>query len=307
MRGDGPNFWGWTPQEWIHLLGRNQTEFHEHAPGWVNDEVRPHLAAHAYLLGSFNEFHRHGSFQRLTLSWRVFGGGLVTSEIARIRAVLASWGYQLGRDDDTLLPMVVCQLLLLNRSPHLEDLDTSLFDRVRREKMLAGSQRYTLHATQRAVAELGFCDPPQPITGRHSARATGGAKTWEQWVDRWYATSTLTPGVRGAMRSALLRVGRWIAAEQPDTADPRYWTRQTCATWIAAVDRMRVGDYVQRPAWETVSASRSKRRPRPGRSPRCGRFSGTARNGSGCPAALTHCARWRSLAASQPSSAPTHG
>jgi integrase len=244
----GRTFWGWTSQEWIHLLGRNQTEFHEHAPGWVNDEVRPYLAAHAYLLGSFNEFHRLGSFQRLTLSWRVFGRGLVTSEIARIRAVLASWGYQLGRNDDTLLPMVVCQLLLLNRSPHLEDLDTSLFERVRREKMLAGSQRYTLHATQRAVAELGFCDPPQPITGRQSARATGGAKTWEKWVDRWHATSTLTPGVRGAMRSALLRVGRWIAAEQPDTADPTLWTRQTCATWIAAVDRMRVGDYVQRTA-----------------------------------------------------------
>lgn len=50
------------------------------------------------------------------------------------------------------------------------------------------------------------------------------------------------------MRSAPLRVGRWIAAEQPDTADPRYWTRKTCATWIAAVDRMKVGDYIQRTA-----------------------------------------------------------
>ncbi|WP_439681168.1 tyrosine-type recombinase/integrase [Embleya sp. MST-111070] len=244
----GRTFWGWTPQEWVHLLGRNQTEFHQHGPGWVNDEVRPYLAAHAYLLGSFNEFHRLGSFQRLTLSWRIFGRDRVNSEIARIRAVLVSWGYQLGRDDDTLLPMVVCQLLLLNRSPHLEDLDTTLFDRVRREKMLAGSQLYTLHATQRAVAELGFCDPPQPITGRRSARATGGAKVWEQWVDRWYATSTLSPGVRGAMRSTLLRVGRWIAAEQLDAADPNDWTRQTCATWIAAVDRMKVGDYVQRTA-----------------------------------------------------------
>ncbi|WP_327122084.1 site-specific integrase [Streptomyces sp. NBC_01341] len=244
----GQTFWGWTPQEWIHLLGRNQAEFHQHRPGWVNDEVRPYLAAHAYLLGSFNEFHRLGSFQRLTLSWRIFGRDRVSSEIARIRAVLASWGYQLGRDDDTLLPMVVCQLLLLSRSPHLEDLDTALFDLVRREKMLASSQRYTLHATQRAVAELGFCDPPQPITGRHSARATGGAKTWEQWVDRWHATSTLSPGVRGAMRSALLRVGRWIAAEQPEAADPKDWTRQICATWIAAVDRMKVGDYVQRTA-----------------------------------------------------------
>lgn len=244
----GRTFWGWTPQEWIHLLGRNQAEFHQHAPGWASDEVRPYLAAYAYLLGSFNEFHQLGSIQRLTLSWRIFGRDRVNSEIARIRTVLASWGYQLGRDDDTLLPMVVCQVLLLNRSPHLEDLDTSLFDRVRREKMLDGSRLYTLHATQRAVAELGFCDPPQPITGRQSARATGGAKTWEQWADRWHATSTLTPGVRGGMRSTLLRVGRWIAAEQPDAADPTDWTRQTCATWVAALDRMKVGDYVQRTA-----------------------------------------------------------
>jgi hypothetical protein len=30
--------------------------------------------------------------------------------------------------------------------------------------------------------------------------------------------------------------------------DPTCRTWQTCATWIAAVDRMRVGDYVQRTA-----------------------------------------------------------
>ncbi|MGW1109100.1 hypothetical protein [Streptomyces sp. NPDC002540] len=301
-------FWGWTPQEWIHLLGRNQAEFHRHVPGWASDQVRPYLAAHAYLLGSFNEFHRLGSIQRLTLSGGSSGRDRVNSEIARIRAVLASWGYQLGRDDDTLLPIVVCQLLLLNRSPHLEDLDSTLFDRVRREEMLADSQRYTLHATQRAVAELGFCDPPPPMTGRRSARATGGATTWEQWVDRWHATSTLTLGVRGAMRSTFLGVGRWIAAEQPDAADPNGWTRQTCATWIAALGRMKVGDlFSGRPAWGTVSASHSKRRPRPGRSPRYGRSSRTARNGSGCPAASTHCARWRSPAASPPSSAAIRG
>ncbi|MFE1555506.1 hypothetical protein ACFW6V_10985 [Streptomyces sp. NPDC058734] len=62
----GRTFWGWTPQEWMHLLGRTQAEFHQHAPSWASDEVRPYLAAHAYLLGSFNEFHRLGSFQRLT-------------------------------------------------------------------------------------------------------------------------------------------------------------------------------------------------------------------------------------------------
>jgi len=98
----------------------------------------------AYLLGSFNEFHQLGSFQRLTLSWRIFGRDHVTIEIARVRTVLGTWGYQLGQADDTLLPSVACQLFLLNRSPQLEDMGTALFDRVRRERLLEVSQLNTL-------------------------------------------------------------------------------------------------------------------------------------------------------------------
>ena len=79
-------------------------------------------------------------------------------EIGRIRSVLAGWGYRLGRDDDQLLPMVACQMLLLNRSPHLEDLSTGLFERVRRERLLPAARGNTLHAMQRAVAELGSCE-----------------------------------------------------------------------------------------------------------------------------------------------------
>ena len=58
----------------------------------------------------------------------------------------------------------------------------------------------------------------------------------------------MTPRTRGHVRSSLLKVGRWVAAEHPETADPATWTRQTCAAWVAAVDRMNVGDYVQRTA-----------------------------------------------------------
>lgn len=93
---------------------------------------------------------------------------------------------------------------------------------------------------------LGFCAPQPATTGRGNARAAGGAQTWQQWVDRWYATSTLTPRARVDVRSRLLEVGRWSAAEHPEAADPTAWTLQTCATWVAALDRMNVGDYVHR-------------------------------------------------------------
>jgi integrase len=238
-------YWDWTADEWVGLLGRTQAEFRAAAAGWVGDEVRPYLAAHAFLLGGFSEFHRLGSFQRLVLCWRIFGRDRVDAELGRLRQVLAGWGYQLGRADDTLLPLTVAQLMLANRSPHLEDMGTDLFDRVREQRLLGGARLNTVHAVQRVVAELGFCNGPAGRTARPAARAGGGAEVWQQWADRWHDTSTLTRRVRGGIRANLLKVGRWLAAEHPDAADPAAWTRQTCATWIAALDRMRVGDFVQ--------------------------------------------------------------
>jgi integrase len=242
----GRTFWAWTDEDWVFLLGRDQAEFRRHAPAWAGDEVRPYLAAHAYLLGSFTGFDQLGNFQRLTLARQIFGRDRLGSEIGRARAVLAEWGYRLGDNDDKLLPMVACRLFLLNRSPHLDDLTTELFNRVRHDRLLPGTQMNTLHALQRAVSALGFCEAPRQGTGRHSARASGGAPEWERWVDRWHQTTTLTPRTRGTVRSNLLKVGRWLQAEHPDVADPADWTRQTCATWVARLERMNVGDYVQR-------------------------------------------------------------
>jgi integrase len=242
----GRTYWAWTVEEWVQVIGADQAGFRRSAPAWADDAVRPYVAAHAYLLGGFDEFHRLGSFQRLTLAWRVFGRERVDAGIREIRAVLAGWGYRLGRDDDKLLPMVAGQLFLLNRSPHVEDLSTQLFDRVRHERLFGGSRLNTLHAVQRSVAALGFCQPPVLSTGSSTPRADGAPEAWTQWVDRWHHTSTLTPKTRGNLRANLLKIGRWAAAERPDAADPTAWTRQTCAAWIAALDRMNVGDYAHR-------------------------------------------------------------
>jgi hypothetical protein len=242
------SYWAWAEEEWISLLGRDQRSFRMAAPSWADDAARPCLAAHAFLLGGFSAFGRLGRLGRLALARQIFGRDRVDGEIGRVRSVLADWGYQLGRDGDKLLPKVACQVFLLNRSPHIDELDTGLFDRIRSEQLLPDLQLHTLHALQRAVAHLGFCDPPAPRSGPRPARACGGPAEWAQWVDRWHATSTLTPGARGSNRANLLKTGRWLEAEHPEAADPARWTRQTCAAWVAALERMRVGDYAQRTA-----------------------------------------------------------
>lgn len=74
---------------------------------------------------------------------------------------------------------------------------------------------------------------------------TGVPASWAASVEHWHATSTLTPKIRDGYRSVLAKIGRWLAAEHPEITEPGQWTRQTCASWVAAVDRMAVGDFSQ--------------------------------------------------------------
>jgi hypothetical protein len=74
----------------------------------------------------------------------------------------------------------------------------------------------------------------------------GADAAWTTWVQRWYDTSTLTPRVRATGARLWPRSGDGWLSKHPEITEPERWTRQTCAAWVAAVDRMAVGDYVQR-------------------------------------------------------------
>ena len=52
--------------------------------------------------------------------------------------------------------------------------------------------------------------------------------------------------MRAVIRTIVAKAGRWLAAGHPEITEPGQWTRETCAAWVAAVDRMAVGDYIQR-------------------------------------------------------------
>ena len=52
--------------------------------------------------------------------------------------------------------------------------------------------------------------------------------------------------VRAIIRTLMAKAGRWLATEHPEITEPNQWTRSTCAAWVAAIDRMAIGDYTQR-------------------------------------------------------------
>ena len=86
--------------------------------------------------------------------------------------------------------------------------------------------------------------PAAPVVPRPTVE--GVAPPWQAWADRWETTATLASVSRRHVRLCVLKAGRWLAAEHPAVEEPAAWTRELCAAYVAAVDRMRIGDYAQR-------------------------------------------------------------
>ncbi|HZE16700.1 MAG TPA: tyrosine-type recombinase/integrase, partial [Mycobacterium sp.] len=160
--------------------------------------------------------------------------------------VLDRWGYRHSLGVKHRLRGVFSQALLLNGSPRLDDLDTAAFAALRAHPATDGHQGSMLYALQRVVAALGYCNPPVRTGYNHAPDIEGANPAWTSWIQRWHATSTLTPRVRATIRTQMAKAGRWLAAEHPEITETAQWTRAICAQWVAAVDRMTVGDYVQR-------------------------------------------------------------
>jgi integrase len=239
----GKTFWQWSPAEWAELIGSSTQEFCRAWPGWLNQGVRPYVLAYGYLLAGFTDLQLVGRFHRPTLAWRAFGRAPVEAAVGEVGQVLVGWGYH---GTEARWSTVVCHLLLINKSPFLHDLTGELLLRARRDGLIGGQLAGAVHGVHRALAELGHVGPPPaPNLAPGPVAIEGAPAAWTALVERWYATSTLTPKVRGIARGVLAKIGRWLAAEHPDVTEPADWTRQTCASWVAAVDRMKVGDHVQ--------------------------------------------------------------
>ena len=242
----GRSYWAWTSWDWARLCGSSAGEFLAARTLPTEQTVRPFLVALGYVLGGFTGFHHLGNFNRLHLACLVFGEDMVEASIQQAAGILDQWGYQNPLRVKHRLRGIFSQALLINHSPRLEDLTTEAFTALRAHPANTGRYREMIYALQRACASLGYCDPPVR-TGRNNAPGINGTSPqWAVWAERWHATSPLSPRVRATVRTIMAKAGRWLAAEHPEITEPGQWTRQTCAAWVAAVDRMAVGDYVQR-------------------------------------------------------------
>ena len=212
----------------------------------AGDEVRPHLAAVAYLLGCFQDIPALGTISSVTLAREVFGRSRVNDSIRTAVDAITAWGYGAGRAYDLRTTLGV--LFLANRSPDLRDLTVSFLEEQRR---LSNTYRrsgsiLTLSKVLMTLGLIGraLSHPPQSDRVKAMVGVCDGVPSqWLEWVEKWFSTSTLERKTRRMYRLSLFKVGRWLAAVHPQCLGPGDWTREIAADWVAAVCRMQIGDW----------------------------------------------------------------
>ena len=240
-------FWAWGQREWAQLLCGSGRQFAKRYP--VTTGCRQHLMAFAYLLNPTLDLDNCGAFERLGLARKVFGRARVDNAIRQVHQAVTSWGY--SQSNARGLHLAVCEALLANRCPVLEQLTAGFLDELR-QRAVRKHLNEGLFVVSRALYGLGLSDRP-PLAGyamsadrRRRDPTIGIAPEWTALCQRWQDTSTLSPKVRHAYYLLQLKAGRWATREHPDSASPDTWTRDLAVTYVAAMDRLTVGELTAR-------------------------------------------------------------
>lgn len=258
MAASATPFWIWTPTEWAAV----QRLFHKR---W-----RYSVTSAAYLTCGVTDvrlLHRLGhreQFARLALAAHPTAAEVFEESLHHVLAVAREWGYA-PNGLDMLRPTTV-EALLLARSPSLraitDDIVATLFEHPRAKhcrqavallsRILVADGLITIPRSS-VLKKRRVPSPDTLPTEEPPGEALGArdvAPEWKQWCRRWYHRSTLSESVRREYYLHILRAGRWLRRTYPEVTDPTAWTLDVATAFVAAVDRLQVGD------WSTALQSR---------------------------------------------------
>ncbi len=234
MAARGRSFWGWSEEEWLASIKKGQHE-------------KPGVAAIAYLLCEFDSIHKLGrrNFIFHGLATRIFGRERVRRLFTELEAMLMQWGYR-DRTAKVYVPRVMCEVLVTNRSPHLEDLTLEVLEKVR-ERRTSKAKAHYLSVVSKVLANRKIISAPIMRMERprypNPHLLTGVPEKWAQAAKYWRDNAKYTLRVRQATYYFLLTLGRWLATEHPTITTPEEWDRNLAVQCLTMITNMRCGDW----------------------------------------------------------------
>ncbi|HKR60626.1 MAG TPA: site-specific integrase [Pyrinomonadaceae bacterium] len=239
------SFWGWTQADWLDFLCCSAQDFYRRYPPQQN--CRLHLLAICYHLIEVKDLHIFGQFVQYKLAIMIFGRTSIDAVIQRVTNELPRLNLDNAWNRDHL-PDALCEVFLANRSPRLEDITPEILHKIRQGDLAKRVKRYFVKLS-RILAGMGIIPEPLKRISYQSAFDVSVVMInvppeWASFCRRWQATTTLAPGTRDKYFFILCKIGRWLAKEHPEAVDPAQWSRDLAAEFVAAVDRMKVGELV---------------------------------------------------------------
>lgn len=232
----GEAYWGWSEQRWLDLIDRR--------PVPSQASMMSHLATLAYLLCGVKRFYDLKRNTYLAATARlVFGSEVFNRECDRLMTALERVGFKCVTLR-SFMPSVIAAVALEGGDPRLERFDNTILERTR--SLYTGRIGKKVIMLANGLAALGLIR--QPIRFRLYASRRGAEPDdinaeWMDWCRRWLQTFTLRERSRQATYNCLLRIGVWLVRTHPEVTGPEPWTVDICADFVAAVDRLVVGEW----------------------------------------------------------------
>ena len=244
-------YWAWDTSVWIEFITPSLEWFNTRL-GWSwTRESKPQSGTRlrallaAYLFEALADVRVcGGDVPFVNLASLVFAWDQIEAALERIMDHLLALGYSSGKRPRVM--RALCTVLLLNRSPYLEDVTSEAIRWVYETSSF--SNQSEVAALSRALAGLGMVEEGivTPVTGSaltlSSADGTLSAE-WEDWCKQWPALSTLEPPVTRHSYTTLLMIGRWLKHEHPGITSPAQWTAQLASECVAAITHWKIGEY----------------------------------------------------------------
>jgi len=185
-----------------------------------------------------------------SVATKVFGEELVNQACDQILSAYLKLGYGKDRAKIRLLSCI-CDLLLTNRSPYIEDLTIHLLNSLRNDKNLPAYIRRDLLPISCALTSLGIISKPLSAKIKEGERFGNPDATnhvspqWLKWFQRWHDTSNLAAKTKISTYYNLLKFGRWLLQKHPEVVSPEQFNRQLAIELVADINKMKIGEYVE--------------------------------------------------------------
>lgn len=244
------SLWAWDEAAWIEIVGHTNEEFKsthhvfEDAHQISSLSYRQYVLACAYLLGEIPIYLLVTGYKARNSAQHIFGGVAVEKALA----VLTTENVRIGGGVSRMVSTATCYALLANRNPEVKNLTLPILEKLHETYLNKNVLKKDYILISNLLYNFKTIPNCLPTASKGREWATGIddclSADWVKWLQAWHDNSPKTAYMRTQIKGLVAKAARWAAEKYPNAAGPQQWTKSMAVAYVAAVTRMKVGEWL---------------------------------------------------------------